>query len=118
VTTPAEARDGALAEIDRIVATGGDADDVLRSVLAVLCSLYSYAAVSFAEEGELVAGPTLGAAGSAVVERLPISYRGVVVGELATTSSHADTSFLEGVAARISAHVLLGWDTGGETWEP
>jgi hypothetical protein len=118
VTTPAEARDGALVEIDRIVAEGGDADDVLRNVLAVLGSLYSYASVGFVEEGEIVAGPAFGAAGSAVVERLPISYQGVVVGELATTSPEADVSFLEGVAARISAHVLLGWDTGGETWEP
>ena len=49
--------------------------------------------------------------------RVPITYRGNVVGELAV-DGEPDTAVLEGVATRISEHVLLGWDTGGEAWEP
>jgi GAF domain-containing protein len=30
----------------------------------------------------------------------------------------ADREFLEHVAALLSPHCLLGWDTGGEPWEP
>ena len=30
----------------------------------------------------------------------------------------ADDVLRQVVAALVSEHVLLGWDTGGETWEP
>jgi len=29
-----------------------------------------------------------------------------------------DAAFLERVAVLVSGHCLVGWDTGGEPWEP
>ena len=49
--------------------------------------------------------------------RLPISYQGRVVGEL-WADGELDDALLARVAELISAHVLLGWDTGGEAREP
>src|SRR5207249_145322 len=48
---------------------------------------------------------------------VPVSYRGERVGELAVDGA-ASAPFLERVATLISAHVLIGWDTGGERWDP
>ena len=44
----------------------------------------------------------------------PVTYQGTHVGG----HSEADRAFLERVAILVSAHVLIGWDTRGETWEP
>ena len=55
---------------------------------------------------------------------VPISYGGLVVAEIDIDSDQpaafgdADRQFLEQVAERIGLHCLLGWDTGGEPWEP
>jgi len=55
---------------------------------------------------------------------VPIAYDGTVVGEIDIDSDEpaafdaADSAFLERVATLVSAHVLLGWDTGGEPWRP
>jgi hypothetical protein len=46
-----------------------------------------------------------------------VRYLGDEVGEL-RVDGDADPAFLAGVAERIAAHVLLGWDTAGEAWEP
>src|SRR5205823_8805436 len=54
---------GALEAIDRILNRGGDADDVLRQVVAVLYERLegsSWVGISFVEGGELVLGPELG----------------------------------------------------------
>jgi hypothetical protein len=48
---------------------------------------------------------------------VPVSYKGDTVGEL-QVDGDADRALLDAVAERISAYVLLGWDTGGEDWEP
>lgn len=55
---------------------------------------------------------------------VPIAFQGRVVGELDIDSDEpaafgeADREFLERVATLISAHAMVGWDTGGEGWEP
>jgi L-methionine (R)-S-oxide reductase len=55
---------------------------------------------------------------------VPIAYRGDVVGEIDIDSDTAaaftadDRRFLEGVAALIAPHCLVGWDTGGQIWAP
>jgi L-methionine (R)-S-oxide reductase len=55
---------------------------------------------------------------------VPISYDGIVVAEIDIDSDQPaafgdeDRAFLERVAALISPHCLVGWDTGGEAWEP
>jgi hypothetical protein len=44
-------------------------------------------------------------------------FQGARVGEL-WVDGEAEQSFLERVALLISAHVLIGWDTRGERWDP
>jgi hypothetical protein len=111
---------GALDAIDRILNRGGDADDVLRNVVRILpeeVPQLVWASVSFEERGHLVPGPSTGEPDESRRVRIPVSYRGERVGELAV-DGEASAAFLERVATLISAHVLIGWDTGGERWEP
>ena len=55
---------------------------------------------------------------------VPISYDGIVVAEIDIDSDvpsafgDDDRVMLERVAELISPHCLVGWDTGGEAWEP
>ncbi len=55
---------------------------------------------------------------------VPISYDGIVVAEIDIDSDvpsafgDDDRAMLERVAELISPHCLVGWDTGGEAWEP
>jgi L-methionine (R)-S-oxide reductase len=55
---------------------------------------------------------------------VPIRYRDMVVAEIDVDSDRPaafgdpDRAFLERVALIISPHCLVGWDTGGEAWEP
>jgi hypothetical protein len=111
-------RDGALDAVDRVLSDGGDADDVLRAVLQVLFQLYEYVGINFAEGGEMAPGPSLGAKeeGTSI---FPISFDGSQVAELEVAYPHADDrGFLERVAALVSPYALVGWDTGGEGWNP
>jgi hypothetical protein len=105
---------GPLAMLDEIVDRGGDADDVLRAVLAALHDGgIAYAAIRFLENGELVDGPSVGSAAETFVT--PIAYDGKQIGELALAGG--DPALAERVAARIAPYVLVGWDTSGEPWE-
>ena len=111
---------GALEAIERILDRGGDADEVLREVVAALHRDYSWVGISFVEEGELVLGPALG---EQTVEptRIPISYENNVVAELGVIADEIDPDdreFLERVALLIAPYCLVGWDTGGEAWSP
>jgi putative methionine-R-sulfoxide reductase with GAF domain len=55
---------------------------------------------------------------------VPISYDDIVVAEIDIDSDSPaafgdeDRTLLERVAELISPHCLVGWDTGGEAWEP
>jgi len=111
------ASSGALEAIERILDRGSDADEVLRDVVAVLHSDYSWVGISFVEEGELVLGPALGDR-TAEPERIPISYENNVVAELGVTAEEIDRALLERVAVLIAPYCLVGWDTGGEAWSP
>jgi hypothetical protein len=114
---------GALEAIDRILNRGGDADEVLREVVAVLHDRiddYSWVGISFVEEGELVLGPALGKL-TAEPMGMPISYQNNVVAQLGVVADELDPedrTFLERVALLISPYCLVGWDTGGEAWSP
>ena len=107
----------ALEAIERILDRGGDADEVLREVVAVLHRDYSWVGISFVEGGELVLGPALG---EQTVEptRIPISYENNVVAELGVIADEIDRASLERVAVLIASYCLVGWDTGGEAWSP
>jgi hypothetical protein len=110
---------GALEAVDRILSRGGDADDVLRAVVAALVERggCAWAAIAFVEEGSLALGPQAGEPDGERRTAVPIAYRGEQVGELRADGCD-DPALLERVAVLVSAHVLLGWDTGGEGWEP
>ncbi|TML17008.1 MAG: hypothetical protein E6G33_04015 [Actinobacteria bacterium] len=114
---------GALEAIDRILNRGGDADDVLRQVVAVLYERLegcSWVGISFVEGGELALGPERGER-TGEETSAPISYDGTVVAELGVVAGRLDAgglAFLERVALLISPYCLVGWDTGGEAWAP
>lgn len=102
-------------EIEEILNRGGDADEVLRSVLAVLHEQgICYAAIRFVENGRLVEGPTVGAPTEAL--NVPVRYEGNTVGEVVLASD--DTAFAGHIAELIAPYVLVGWDTAGEPWAP
>jgi hypothetical protein len=109
----------ALEALDRILNRGGDADDVLRAAVGVLVDEpgISWAGIAFQEEGELVVGPQAGEPDEARRIRVPVDFRGSRVGEL-WVDGEAESAFLERYALLVSEHVLIGWDTRGERWEP
>ena len=114
------AHDGALEAIDEIVSRGGEADEVLREVVAVLHRDYSWVGISFVEAGELVLGPAQGER-TAEPTAIPISYENNVVAELGVVApdlSAEDRALLERVADLLAPYCLVGWDTGGEAWTP
>ena len=113
--------DGALATIEQIVEEGGDADDILRRVVAALndAAGYAWAGIYFVEDGELALGPEAGTPNETRRTTVPVTWQGDRVAELAVDgASEEDGPRLERVATLISGHCLVGWDTGGESWEP
>ena len=61
-------------------------------------------------------GPEAGEQGEARRIRLPVVYDGDPVAEL-WVDGVADRAFLDRVAVLVSAHCLVGWDTGGVPWD-
>jgi hypothetical protein len=97
---------------------------VLRAVVGVLRERagFGWAGIAFVEERELTLGPEAGERGEAMAA-FPVAFRGERVAELQVSPAPGpdDTdarTFLERVALLISPHCLVGWDTGGEPWEP
>ncbi len=104
--------------IDAIVESGGDADDVLRAVVAALVAGgCAWAGILLAEGDELVPGPEAGKPDPGLRLSLPVVYGGRRVAELAVDGCD-DRRLLETVADRIAVHCLVAWDTRGEPWEP
>jgi len=111
----------AVEEIDRILNRGGDADDILRQVVSVLHEKagYAWAGIFFLEGGELVLGPQAGTPNESRRTSVPVTWQGDRVAELAVDDApEEDRMLLERVAVLVSGHCLVGWDTGGESWEP
>ena len=75
----------AIEEVDRIVETGGDADDILRDVVGALVDPggCSWAGILFVESGELVLGPQAGVARAGDRIQVPVVFEGSRVAELA-----------------------------------
>jgi hypothetical protein len=109
----------ALDRLAEILAQGGEPDDVLRRVVVALVDEpgVAWAGIAFFEGGELVLGPSAGEHDESRRTRVPISYEDDPVGEL-RIDGDADPRVLERVAAVVAPYVLVGWDTGGEVWEP
>ena len=96
-----------------------DADDVLRQTVATLAAAdgCTWAGIYFVEEGELVLGPQAGAPDDARRATVPVTWKGERIAELAVDGD-PDRARLEQVATEIADLCLVGWDTGGEAWEP
>ena len=109
----------AFESVGSLLVSGADADDVLRAVVTTLADEpgISWAGILFVERDALVVGPQAGTPDESRRVQVPVVYHGERVGEL-VVDGEPDVSFLEPIAALISAYVLLGWDTGGEAWDP
>lgn len=109
----------AIEAVERAVAAGGEADDVLRAVVSALANepTIDWAAIAFREEGPLVVGPQAGEAVEARRTRVPVRYEGSEVGELWVDGT-AERGELERVAELLADYVLVGWDTAGADWQP
>jgi putative methionine-R-sulfoxide reductase with GAF domain len=108
----------ALDAVDGILSRDDDADNVLRDVVAALVETGScvWAGILFAEEGELVLGPEAGTQKPDRRLQVPVSFNDAHVADLVVDAC-VDNSLAEHVATLISAHCLVGWDTGGVPWE-
>jgi hypothetical protein len=107
------------AEIEALVGAGGDADDILRDVVGALAGRYAWAGIYFVEDDELVLGPQAGVPSPAERAQLPVTWQGERIAELAIDAApEEDRMFLERVAELVAAQCLVGWDTGGEDWDP
>ena len=109
----------ALAAVERMVGAGGDPDDVLRGVVDELVEHggCTWAGIRFREDGAFVAGPQAGTPTAATPTLTRIVYDGADVAELAT-EGRVEPAVLDRVAELIAVHCLVGWDTGGEPWDP
>jgi len=96
-----------------------DADDVLRQTVAELAGGDGcrWAGIFFVEDGELALGPEAGTADEVRRVSVPVTWKGERVAELAADGD-VDRAHLEQVAAEIADLCLVGWDTGGEAWDP
>lgn len=106
-------------EIARIVDETEEADDALRLVVERLVEEadIAWAGIAFLEEGTLTLGPSAGLPEDDRRTQVPIEFGGDRIGELLVDGT-ADPALLARVAETIAPQVLIGWDTGGEPWEP
>ena len=110
---------GAIQAIERLLAEAVDADDVLRGAVSALAAEPGvvWAGIGFVEAGALALGPAAGMPDEARRARIAIVYQGELVGEL-WADGDPDLRLLEHAAELIASHVLIGWDTRGEAWDP
>jgi hypothetical protein len=121
-----QGRRDVLATIARAIEHEPDADEILRQAVVVLYEWIAgveTVAVAFVEDGRLVPGPVAGEPIEAPTAlAVPVQYDGHVVAELWVSGSdqadESDRAFAIEVAALLSPYCLVGWDTGGEAWEP
>jgi hypothetical protein len=109
----------AIDAIERLLSDAPEADDLLRGTVAALVADPGivWAGIGFVEEGAVALGPSAGTPDEERRARVPVTYQGTLVGELWADGA-ANVPLLEQVADRIAPHVLIGWDTRGEAWEP
>jgi hypothetical protein len=123
---PAAERLAAIASIEQIVAHEPEADQILREAVV---ALYEHipavrsVAVAFVENGALAPGPIAGdpIAGTPPLTE-PVLYDSRPVAELwidgGDSPDEGDRALLTRVCELLSPYCLVGWDTGGEAWEP
>jgi hypothetical protein len=108
-----------IAAVERLLVQTEDADEVLRGTVAALVAdpAVVWARIEFLEDGALSPGPAAGTPDEARRVAVPIVFQGTLVGELRADGT-PDPETLARIAALIAPQVLIGWDTGGEAWEP
>jgi hypothetical protein len=109
-----------VATIQAIVDGADEADQILLGTIAHLAERYDAGVgIRFVEEGAFTEGPWVGPSGSALT-RVPIHYDNELVGEFNASVELDDDAraTFEAVAAIIGDYCLVGWDIGGEDWEP
>jgi hypothetical protein len=115
-----------LADQVRAIVDGGEeADEILRASLAVVHEAAGapWSAIAFVEQREMAVGPLLGRSPGGTPEPalvVPIVYRGDTVAGLwfGSETPRRLAAELSRVAAMLAPYCLVGWDTGGEGWEP
>jgi hypothetical protein len=110
---------GALEAVEQVLDSGGEADDVLRQIVAILHErLDRFVRISFVEQEGQIAGPQAGE--ETTTTAIPIVFHGNRVADLETGGklSVDDQVLLERVATLVSPYALVGWDTAGEEWTP
>lgn len=109
----------AVAEIARILDETPEADEALSRVVQRLAAEpgVAWAGIALVERDTLVLGPSAGAPDESTRTHVPIAYRDDVVGELLVDGVGADGA-LRRIADLLAPLALIGWDTGGEAWEP
>jgi hypothetical protein len=105
--------------VQEIVDQGGDADDILRAAVEELAEQpgFDWVGIAFVEEGELRLGPAAGVAAEEPTTRVPILFQDARVAEL-QVSGEAERDDLDRIASLVAPYALIGWDTGGEAWDP
>ena len=101
------------------VEQGLDPDDVLRAAVAALVEEpgVAWAGIAFVEEDQLRLGPAGGVPDEERRMRTPIVYEGSRVAEI-WLDGEIDAGDLDRIAAVVAPYALIGWDTGGEAWDP
>ena len=113
------AHSGALEAVERVLNRGGEADDVLRQVVAILHErLDCFVRISFVESDSLVQGPAAGDETETTPFPIAFQERRVADLEAGGELTEEDRTLLERVAILISPYALVGWDTRGEEWTP
>jgi acyl-CoA thioester hydrolase len=117
---PGGRRSGAVDAIERIINRESEADEILRQAVATVAKRFeTFCGIRFVEDGGMIDGPSAGdyAEPQAVV---PITYDDSSIAEIVLGSPlpEDDRDALDRIAQLLSPFCLVGWDTGGEAWNP
>ena len=110
----------AIAAVESIVQGAEEADEILRATVDLLAEQYDAGVgIRFVEEGTFTDGPWAGQQ-ARLLDVIPITYNGDIVAELVvTTTLDAEARLAwERIVDLINPYCLVGWDIGGEHWEP
>jgi hypothetical protein len=113
------AHPGALEAVEGVLSRGGEADEILREVVAILHErLGRFVRISFVEADSLSPGPAEGDESATTAFPVEFDRRRVAELEVGGEPTEEERALLERVATLVAPYALVGWDTGGEAWEP
>ena len=113
------AHSATLEAVERVLDRGGEADDLLRQVVAILHErLGCFVRISFVEADGLAPGPAAGDETATTAFPVAFQKRRVADLEAGGELTAEDRALVERVAILLSPYALVGWDTNGEAWNP